>query len=224
MLANYFIATFVRFVGLIPCMIRPSMENERLTIEKIIAGDAKAFKQLVEDHQKLVAHIVFKMVSNPSDQQEICQEVFIKVYENLRTFQFNAKLSTWIARIAYNTTLNHIAKKKTPLYEDYLTSPAEEENYASADQNLSESLWDEPDMPDAVTQNRETARVLKEAIQSLAPQYRTIVTLFHMDDMSYAEIGEIMQMPEGTVKSYLFRARKMLKARLLENFSTEELI
>ncbi len=74
------------------------MTNSRELIKKIISGDTHAFKSLIHDYQRLVCHVIFKMVTNEQDREDVCQDVFIKVYQNLSKFQFDSKLSTWIAK------------------------------------------------------------------------------------------------------------------------------
>ncbi|MCK5126678.1 MAG: sigma-70 family RNA polymerase sigma factor [candidate division Zixibacteria bacterium] len=188
------------------------MADQRALVEQILAGDNKAFKTLITDNQRLVSHVVFRMIRPGPDQEDICQEVFIKVYQNLDRFRFDSKLSTWIARIAYTSCLNFLDKKKLPLYDDL------------GDEGQSfEPVGKEADRPDFRFEESEVSDILKAEIDDIPPVYRTIVTLYHLDQMSYAEIAKIMKMPEGTVKSYLFRARKLLKEKLLAKYKREEL-
>ena len=87
-------------------------------IERVLAGDSEAFRVIVENHRRLVGHIVFRMVPRRTDREDLCQDVFVKVYRNLGGFKFESRLSTWIARIAHNTCLNFLEKKKAVLYGD----------------------------------------------------------------------------------------------------------
>lgn len=179
-------------------------------VQRILDGDKRAFRVLVEEHQRLVSHIIFRMVPGGPDREDLCQEVFLKVYQNLGRFRFDAKLSTWIATIAHNCCLDHLAKKRLPLYDDLAGG----------------ETMPEPEAPDTYSPERivvdgETADRLRREIDRLPPVYKTIVTLFHLDELSYGEIGRIMKMPEGTIKSYLFRARRILKSRLAVQFQGE---
>ncbi|MCB0291377.1 MAG: sigma-70 family RNA polymerase sigma factor, partial [Calditrichaeota bacterium] len=174
-------------------------------------------------YQRLVCHVVFRMVHNEEDREEICQDVFVKVYQNLSKFEQKSKLSTWIGRIAYNTCINYLKKKKVPLYEDL--APAESGESGSS-QNKGSYLDRVPGgakLADETVSDKEMYKFLHEEIAQLPVQYRAILTLYHMDDLSYQEIGEIMSLPDGTVKSYLFRARKLLKERIIEKYPAEEL-
>ena len=196
--------------------------EDRAIVHKILSGDLNAFETIVSDNQKLVAHIVFKMVHQSADREEVCQDVFIKVYKNLKSFEFNSKMSTWIARIAYNTCLNYLQKKKLPLYEDLKIGSEENEN-EPVSAGFSENIWGGTSGPEDKMIQKQTSDHLRKEISLLPVQYRTIVTLYHLDEMSYQEIGQALNLPEGTVKSYLFRARKMLKEKLLQKFREEEL-
>ena len=188
------------------------MNDSKTLVDRVLKGDPNAFTQIVAQNERLVGQIVFRLIPNATDREDLCQEVFFKVYRNLEGFQFNSKLSTWIARIAYNTCLSYLDKKKLPLLDD--CCPQNEAN--------------EPEMldgirPDEWTESRQTSVRVCQEIDKLPVIYGTIVSLYHLHDMSYAEIGRILSLPDGTVKSYLFRARRLLKERLLEKYSREEL-
>jgi RNA polymerase sigma factor (sigma-70 family) len=181
-------------------------------IERILAGDHKAFAEFVKQHQRLVSHIVFRIIPNEEDRKDICQDVFLKVHQNLAGFRNESKLSTWVGRVAYNRCLNHLEKKKVPLYEDH--SP----EGVTVDSVIGAAI-----QPDEYTEHRDLATRLRTEIAELPPQFRVIVSLYHLEEMTYKEIGEITKLPEGTVKSYLFRARKLLKERLAAKYQPEEL-
>jgi RNA polymerase sigma-70 factor (ECF subfamily) len=188
------------------------VNEARDLVDRVMAGDAEAFKHLVEMNQRLVSHIVFRMVDNETDREDVCQEVFMRVYRSLGSFQFRSKLSTWIARIAHNTCGNYLEKRRIPLYDDLRPEGQSIDSYAG-----------DGELPDEYAERQETQVRLRKEIEQLPIQYRTIVTLYHLDEMTYREIGDVMELPEGTVKSYLFRARRMLKERLMVKYLPEEL-
>jgi RNA polymerase sigma-70 factor (ECF subfamily) len=188
------------------------MAESRQLINRIKSGDHSAFQTLIETYQRLVSHIVFRAIPNASDREDICQDVFLKVYQNIGGFRFESKVSTWIARIAYNTCINYLQKKKVPLFDDH----------AFEDETL-DSVSGQSQLPDAIAEGKDTASRLQTEIEALDVRYRTILTLYHLDEMSYSEIGKIMNLPEGSVKSYLFRARKRLRKKLLIQYQREEL-
>ncbi len=194
------------------------MQAELEQIDRVLSGDNSAFRELIEQYQALVCHVIYRMVTNEADREELCQDVFMKVYQNLAGFRRNSRLSTWIGRIAYNTAINYLRKKKLPLLDDF----ARQQDDAGG--SLFERVESEADGPETVLSESEVRSMLHEAIHQLTPQYRVVVTLYHLDGLSYREIGDIMDLPEGTVKSYLFRGRKLLKETLLAQHSHEELL
>jgi len=191
------------------------MENReelRQLVARILAGETREFKAIIERYQKLVAHIVFKMVTVEADREDICQDVFVKVFEKLDSFKFESKMSTWIATIAYNTSLNHLEKKKVPLLDDISEQEGSMERVAA-----------DSDDPETLMEAGNLSELLQREIMKLPAQYRTILSLYHLDEMSYKEISAITKLPDGTVKSHLFRARKLLKNRLMAKYRQEDL-
>jgi len=186
--------------------------ESKALIDRILGGDDRAFKTLVEGHQRLVSHVVFRMISDGQDREDVCQEVFMKVYRNLRRFRFESKLSTWIARIAYNTCLTYLEAKRIPLADEEtmdFEKPVDVRHGSFA--------------PDRLFESRDLADRIKYEIEGLPVHFRTALTLYHLDEMSYAEISDIMHMPENTIKSHMFRGRRMLKERLIAKYGVEDL-
>ena len=188
------------------------LDRSLAVVDAVLGGDREAFRELVTCNQRMVEVIVSRMVHNDEDRRDLCQEVFVRVYERLGQFQRDSKLSTWIARITINTCLHHVEKKRVPLYEDQV-----------ADESTVDDIGDEAVSPDAFTSDRQAALKLSEEIDRLPVIWGTILSLFHLHDMSYTEISGLMKLPEGTVKSYLHRGRKLLKERLTNRFAKEDL-
>ena len=178
-------------------------------VSQIRSGDRNAFRTLVDQHKRLVSHVIFRATGHIPDHEDLCQDVFLKVYQNIHKFREDAKLSTWIAQIAYNTSINYLRKKKPSLFEN--------------DAAILTTFKDEVEQPDVETERKDVSSRIADAIEQLPVQMRTIVTLYHLEEMSYKEICGIMRMPEGTVKSYLFRARKNLKKLLIKKFEPEDI-
>ena len=189
-----------------------NVDDEKQLIERVVHGDSKAFRTFVERYKRLVAHVVFRMVPNVSDREDLCQDVFVKAYENLKDFHFQSKLSTWLARIAYNTSINYLKKMRAPLLDDL------QPEHFSFDQLSGVSPTPIEDVED-----QDHAALLRRHIAALPPVFKAILTLYHLEEMSYAEIGDSLNLPQGTVKSYLFRARKLLRERLTAQYQEEEL-
>ena len=193
-----------------PHKSKGNCKDDKSLIERILAGDTATFEGIVADYGRLVNHIVYRMIPNISDREDICQDIFIKVYQNLASFRSDSKLSTWIGRIATNRCLDHLGKKSLPLADE-------------AFDQATERAVDTGQLPDDKTELSEISDLLKNEIDKLPTVYKTIITLYHLDENNYAEIGKILKMPEGTVKSYLFRARKMLRQQLSASYNQEEL-
>lgn len=176
------------------------MFDEKEEIPKVLNGDLKAFDRLVKQYEKLVFHVIYRLVNDKEDAEDICQEVFIKIYKSLKSFAFQSRLSTWIARIAYLTAVNHLKKYKRATLT---TSSDDLENYHFTDKN-----------PENVLVEKDVVRYVNYLISLMPEHYRSVLTLYHLNEFSYQEIENITGMPEGTVKSHLFRARKLLKEKL----------
>lgn len=192
----------------------PIEQNERELVQRIIDGDLGAFATLIAAYERLVGHIVFRMVASETDREELCQETFIKVYRNLSGFHFSSKLSTWIGRIAYNACLNYRKKKKLPLIDDL----------AAGETAMAERVVAGSESPAQQVEAQELQHLIEVEIEKLPPLYKTLITLFHVDGMNIRQISDMTQMPEGTVKNYLFRARKLLKERLQEHYQLEDML
>jgi len=186
--------------------------EEKILIEKIIAGETDTFRSFVDEYKNLVMHIVFRMVGSKNVGEDLCQDVFLKVYDKLNNFRFQSKVSTWVAKIAYNRCINYLEKKHVPLFDDFVADDASIEDFGS---HISS--------PDDTAESKDLQQRVREEIQKLPVKFKTILTLYHLDELNYAEIGEVMQLPEGTVKSHLFRARKHLKEQLIKKYQKEEL-
>lgn len=178
------------------------MEDQDL-VRYVLNGNRGAFEMLIDKYQNLVAHMVSRVVNRPEDHEEICQDVFLRVYDRLEDFNFKSKLSTWIATIAYRMSINFIQKKELNRVED------------GSDEGLLLKLREES-TPYQELLKSDLTQYINRMVAKLPMHYRTVITLFHLEEMSYPEIVEVTNMPEGTVKNYLFRARKILKDHLDE--------
>jgi len=195
-------------------MVEKELKHKNIEelLSKVKDGDHSAFEIIINDYRKLVIHIIFRMVTNTADREDLFQDIFFKVYKNIKTFRFQAKFSTWIGKIAYNTCLNHIKKHRPEPVDQNVIN------------NFSQNPFSDTELlPDDLTTLKEITIQVHREIDNLNYIYKTVLTLFHLEDMSYKEIGIIMNIPQGSVKSYLFRARKELKKRLLLKFKDKEI-
>ena len=187
------------------------MIDDRALVQKILEGDMNSFRLLINRHERIVAHMIGRLVKNREEREELCQDVFLKVHEKLGEFSFQSKLSTWIATIAYRHAINHLRKRKM-FYTDI---PVEEDFTA---------IFMDVENPESLVSEKDMDAFIFKLIDELPPQYKTVLTLYHVEDMAYSEICEVMSMPEGTVKNYLFRARNLLKEKVKKYLGKEELL
>ena len=187
------------------------MIEDRALVSQVIKGDLQAFRTLIKQNERLVLHMVGRIVRNEADREEVCQDVFLKVYEKLGDFSFNSKLSTWIATIAYRLAINHV-RKVTGRFSDI----PDEESFTER--------FIETENPEITLEGKDTDEFVMKLVEELPVQYKTILTLYHVEGMTYPEICTVTNMPEGTVKNYLFRARNLLKEKVKKYFGKEELL
>ncbi|UFH52888.1 RNA polymerase sigma factor [Spirosoma sp. KNUC1025] len=185
------------------------MSDEQALIQQILQGNVRAYQTLVERYQRLVLHMIRRIVQQPADVEDVCQDVFMKVYQHLPDYQFESKLSTWIATIAYRTGINYLKKHQKFRHQQPIDP--------SSDLDIDSGLPD----PEELAVYNDWRTFLHAQIDKLPVHYRTILTLYHLDELSYEEIGQVTALPAGTVKNYLFRARKLLK-EALETYQTRE--
>lgn len=189
-----------------------SFPDEQSLVAAVLRGEKAAFKELVRSHERLVLHIVTPLIKDEHDRADISQDVFLKVYEKLHTFQFRSKLSTWIGNIAYNTSVNFLKKRKTVLLDD-LPGPGDKDEGHSFQAILAAAV----PSPEHFIIRKQDQALLRRAIDDLSPVQKTVLLLFHQDELSLEEISAIAEMPLNTVKSHLFRARRTLKERLIHH-------
>jgi RNA polymerase sigma factor (sigma-70 family) len=180
------------------------MQNEKDTIDRILDGDLNSFKMLIKQHEKLVIGMIKRIIKDQNDVDDIGQEVFVKVFKSLHSFKYHSKLSTWIGQIAFTTALNHVKKVSG-------------RKHVTVDLDAFENHYQTSDNPESLLIQKSTSAFIQGEVSKLPIPYRTILNLYHLQELSYAEIGEITGLPDGTVKSYLFRARKLLKDKLAKH-------
>jgi RNA polymerase sigma factor (sigma-70 family) len=197
-------------------------------INRILRGDNLAFGTIIKNTERLVAQIVFKMIPVAEDRKDLAQDIYLKVFHNLPGFKFQAKLSTWIAQIAFNTCLSWIERKKKLLpgilHEEEMHTSANNSSHSirmSAESGF-HGLPNGSEFEARLFQ-KELSGILQKEIENLPATYQILIILFHQESMSYEELSQITRLPEGTVKSSLFRARKMLKENLLSKYQKEAL-
>jgi RNA polymerase sigma-70 factor (ECF subfamily) len=179
------------------------LDDDALIERAANGGDNAAFAELVRRHQGRVRGLLLRLTNNATLADDLAQEVFLRAYRGLVGFEGRSRFSTWIYRIAYNVFLNHRTRSK----ELAALPPGFETNAPAPDSELSASRLD-------------MRRDLAAAIVELPERYRVVVTLYYLEDVSYPEIAEVLDLPLGTVKTHLHRAKKLLRDRLEGNAPT----
>lgn len=174
--------------------------EDRALVTAVLGGEPGAFERLVREYQGLCWHIVQRMVRHPEDARELCQEAFLRVHQCLHQYRFDAPLKAWIGQVAYSVAKRHLERKRIQIAED-----ADDEGTP-----LHERVADDFDLESSVADD-EISRRLHAAIERLPPLQRTILTLYHLDELPLAQIARITGLAEGTIKSHLFRSRKRLQ-------------
>ena len=184
--------------------------TEKEIIRLCKEGDRDAFNELFEKYENRVINIAYGMLSDRDDACDAAQEVFIKVYRNISLFRENSLLSTWIYRITSNVCNDILRKRQRSANTISI-------NAALDDDGRTKELPDSAPLPEEFAEHNEAQRAVRKAISELSDEYREIITLCDIEDMSYDDIANVLNCPVGTVKSRLNRARKSLRKILSDS-------
>jgi len=176
-------------------------------IDRVRAGEGEAFGDIVKRHQDRLYNTVYRLVGSPEDARDIVQDVFVKAFENLDSFRGGSSLYTWLFRIAVNTSLSHRRRHKWI----HLGMAGGDDADDPDRPPLADPASADPAEP---LMAAETEALIQEAINALDNEHRTIVVLRDIQHCDYREIAEVLDLPPGTVKSRLHRARLLLRERL----------
>jgi len=167
-------------------------------VQQCLSGDSDAFSEIVARYKKLIYSVVYNMMPDKQEVNDIAQEVFIRIYKSLGRYNPEYKFSTWSVRIATNLCLDMLRKKKIN------SVPIEEIGDTSSS----------TDTPEANYIKNERSRQIRKAIEELPEKYRVPIILFHQNGLSYEEITKVLNEPMTIVKNRLYRARLMLREKL----------
>ena len=184
-----------------------------LLVRRCVAGDAAAWEEIVQKYHRRIYNICYRFAGSANDAEDLTQEVFIKIYRTLNTYDVErGAFMTWVTTMTRNLLVDHFRKTKNERITDSLeATPSGHEDAMP----LSERIPDQGPTPDAGVQSRETSEAVHQALQKLSPELREAVILRDLQDMDYREIAAVLRVPEGTVKSRINRGRAEL-ARLLQ--------
>jgi RNA polymerase sigma-70 factor (ECF subfamily) len=188
--------------------------DETLVAEALV-GDRRAFERLVRRHQRPLVNHLFRQIGRRENALDLAQEVFLKVYLSLSSFDPAYRFTTWLYRIASNCAIDHLRKKKPQTCSLSAETPDER------GWGLAMNLAGNDPTPHEILRLRELQVRLEDAVQSLPPDFRQLILLRHRQHCRYDEIARIADLPLGTVKNRIFRAREMLRGQLGDLLGTE---
>lgn len=186
------------------------MTDEEELIQRLASGDRSAFREMVETYKKKIYFLALDMVGNPSDAEDISQEVFLRVFRSFKTFHQDAKLGAWLYRITYNASIDHLRKRAlTP-------EPIEDEALEGIYQSQPQIAEPQASLNPAVAAERGLLQDrIEKALANVSPREKAVFLLRHYEDLSLKEIAESLELTVGSVKSYLFRAVRKLRTELV---------
>ena len=182
-------------------------------VRRCVSGDAVAWQEIVQQYHRRIYNICYRFSGSADDASDLAQEVFIKMYRTLATFDMTrASFMTWVTTVTRNLLVDHFRKGKYDRLTDSLDAapPSQEDGLT-----LAEQLADRGASPEAHIRSQETQRLVHEGLKRLSPELREAVILRDLQDMDYKEIAKVLNVPEGTVKSRINRGRTEL-ARILQ--------
>ena len=176
--------------------------NEILLISRARGGDREAFGALVEQYRDNVYRLAYRMCGNAYDADEAAQEAFVAAWRALSNFRGDAKFSTWLYRLTTNAAIDVMRREK---------------RHQTVGDGEMVDLADDADSPQETVERTEQQEAVQKALATLSEEYREVLLLRYMEELDYAEIAEVLQLPSGTVKSRINRAKAALKTALLKS-------
>jgi RNA polymerase sigma-70 factor, ECF subfamily len=173
--------------------------NDQVVVSQIVSGQKDLFRLLVRQHEKAVYGMGMSFFRNSDDASDFAQEVFLKAYRSLSRFEGRSRFSTWLYKIAYNTALNEVNRRK---------------EYHSLAEEDAEKLINSGETPERITLRNAAREAVRAAIEELPERFRICIDLFFFYDRSYQEIEAITGIPVNTIKSHVFRAKILLREKL----------
>ncbi|MDR1869557.1 MAG: sigma-70 family RNA polymerase sigma factor [Treponema sp.] len=180
-------------------MADESAFNDQLVVSQIVSGQKDLFRLLVRQHERAVYGMGMSFFRNPEDASDFTQEVFLKAYRSLSRFEGRSRFSTWLYKIAYNTAINEVNRRK---------------EYHSLAEEDADKIANNGDTPERIAIRGAVKETVKAALDDLPERFRVCVDLFFFYDRSYQEIETITGFPVNTIKSHVFRAKKLLREKL----------
>lgn len=178
-------------------------------VQQVLAGNREAFAHLIERYKTRIFQTTYRMLKNREDAEDAAQDTFVRAYRGLAKFRADAAFATWLYKICYNVCLNCLEKRRN-------AKPR------AAEAEL--ARLPDPDAPDHVFADRERKTMVEDALEDLPEHFRSVLILYHAQQLSYQQIAEILNLPINTVKTHLFRGRALLRRRILQKVPQKDLI
>ena len=192
-------------------MARPSDEE---LVERAKRGDRRAFRMLVDRHKHMVFNVALRMLRNREDAEDAAQEAFLRAFRSIGTFRGQAKFSSWLVRIAINVSLSFAERAHAKQTFAEFQDEADEADAHFVDARMN---------PEEIASRNDFGERIRALVGTLPPRYRAVITLYYLEERSYQEVAEILEIPLGTVKTHLHRAKEHLRKSILEHYHREEL-
>ncbi|EOD00937.1 RNA polymerase sigma factor [Caldisalinibacter kiritimatiensis] len=182
--------------------------NEEQIINEIKKGNIDLFQKIVDKYKNKIFSMAYKFTNDYNEAQDLSQEIFLKIYNRIDSFRYDSKFSTWIYSISMNTCLDW--KRKRKKMKVIIFSSMDKENKFT----LEENIRDEEVLPDEKVIGREMDREVHKIIYELPNIYKTVIIMYHFNNMSYSEISSHLNIPAKTVETRLYRGRRILRDKL----------
>jgi len=184
-----------------------SRKEDGKLIREALGGNQSAYKKLLKKYHDPIAHLITRIIHNREQVEDLTQETFVKAFASLKSFNEEYAFSTWLYKIATNSSIDFIRKRKLDTFSIDKPIALEESDYT----------FEVPDTtyePDKRIIQNQRAKLIEEAIDQLPEKYKRVITLRHTEERDYAEIAKMLKLPIGTVKAHIFRARELLNKYL----------
>ena len=190
-----------------------SSEQDRALVEQALAGEQAAYEALVQKYERALFHHIHRMVRKKSEVEDLVQESFIKAFSALPSYATQYAFSTWLYKIATNHTIDHLRKKKLPTFS--IDKPVQ-----TKEGTLEYEVPDVTYRPDRHIVEDQRRDLIQEAIDALPEKYHRVIVMRHQQEKAYDEIARELDLPLGTVKAHIFRARELLNKYLRDKRGT----
>jgi RNA polymerase sigma-70 factor (ECF subfamily) len=184
-----------------------SRAEDAKLIHRALRGDQFAYKQLMKKYHDPIFNVVYRIVHDKQQVEDLTQETFVKAFASLKNFNEEYAFSTWLYKIATNSSIDYIRKKKLNTFSIDKPIAMEESDYSF-------ELPDTTYQPDKNIIQKQQSKLIENAIEKLPEKYKRVIILRHSEERDYAEIAKMLKLPIGTVKAHIFRARELLNKYL----------